>query len=259
MVSRRKLAGVGLCLALAGPSAIAAGCSRPIRTPALQWVPYFYRDADGRVTGADFEIIQAVLAEAGCNLQVTAEVPRKRRYAMYAAGELDLIPGASDTPERRLHSWFTRPYRMETVGLFTLPQRAAALHDIDGFEALLQRRVRLLALNAGWFGAGYEGFRERFEGERLVTQFETFTQGLNMLAHDRGDVIMADQATLLNEARQIAMPLAALPFRASSAPVHMMLNKATITEADLRRINAALERLEARGALQRLRARYGVL
>lgn len=260
MVSRRVLAAAGLSLFLGGTALAtpARGCSRPIRTPVLQWVPYFFRGEDGQLGGADFEIIQAVLAEAGCQLQVTPEVPRKRRYAMYAAGEIDLIPGASDTPERRERSWFSRPYRMETVALFALPQRAGALRDIASFDDLLQRRVRLLALNAGYFGAAYDGYREAFVREKLVTSFETFAQGLAMLAHDRGDVIMADQATLLNEARQLPMALAALPFKASSAPVHMMLNKATVTDTDLQRIDAALERLEQRGVLHKLRARYGV-
>ena len=58
-------------------------------------------------------------------------------------------------------------------------------------------------------------------------------------------------------ARQQGVALVPLPFTVMRAPVHLMLNKANTTAADLVRINAAIARLEQRGVLAGIRGNYG--
>ncbi len=247
-----------LLLSWQAPVLGAAPCSRPLRLAMMEWPPYFYANDKGEAIGHDFELIRAVFKEAGCGLELGEILPRNRRYAMFKAGELDLIPGASDTPERREYAWFGRAYRMETVSLFTLPAKLPLYRDISGFQDLLSRRIPLLSLNAGWFGVDYDQYIGRLQEARLSSSFETFEKGLLMLARERGELIMADHATLLYEAARIKMELAPLPYHPSNAPVHLMFNKKTVSEEEVQRLNAAQERLEARGVLRAIRARYGV-
>lgn len=251
------LGGMWLLLLLNGP-AQAAPCSRPLRIAMMEWPPYFFPNDKGEAVGADIELIRAVFKEAGCSLELGEAVPRNRRYAMFKAGELDIIPGASDTAERREFAWFGRAYRMETVSLFTLPAKLALYRDVSGFQDVLARRIPLLSLNAGWFGADYEAYIGRLQEARLSSTFETFEKGLLMLARERGELIMADHATLLFEAGRLKMELAPLPYHPSNAPVHLMFSKKTVSEDEVQRLNAAQERLEARGVLRAIRARYGV-
>lgn len=239
-------------------AAQAAPCARPLRMAMMEWPPYFYPNEKGEAVGADIELIRAVFKEAGCSLELAEIVPRNRRYAMFKAGELDIIPGASDTPERREFAWFGRAYRMETVSFFTLPAKLTLYRDITGFQDLLSRRIALLSLNAGWFGPEYEQYIGRLQEARLSSTFETFEKGLLMLMRERGELIMADHATLLLEASRLKMELAPLPYHPSNAPVHLMFSKKTVSEEDVQRLNAAQERLETRGALRAIRARYNV-
>lgn len=233
-------------------------CSKAIRITMMQWPPYIYTDEQSQRTGGDLEMIQAVFKEAKCRLEIIAEVPRKRRLAMFMAGELDMIPGSNDTAERREYAWFSKPYRLETVSLFTLPSNYPKYRDLDSFGAMLRRQVPLLVLNAGWFGAEYAQHSQALRDAKLSSSFETFGQGLTMLAKGRGDLIMADHATLLFEAAHQKMTIQALPFQASSAPVAMMFSKKSVAEADVLLLNEAIDRLEARGTLKQIRARYGI-
>lgn len=248
-----------LCALIALQAGLGHACSKPIRVAMMSWPPYFYAGDAGQPQGGDIEIMLAVFKEAGCILEVLEEVPRKRRLAMFQAGELDMIPGSSDTAERREYAWFSTGYRNETVSFFTLPAKLERYRDIDGFEELLTRRVSLLSLNAGWFGADYDKYIGALKEARLSSRFETFAGGLAMLVRERGELIMADRATLMHEAARLKMELAVLPYNASSAPVHMMFSKKSVPESDVLQLNAAMARLEARGVLRAIRVRYGML
>ena len=225
----------------------AQACSKPVRVAMMAWPPYFYAGDLGSAVGGDVEIMQAIFKEAGCKLEIGEEVPRKRRLAMFMAGELDMIPGSSDTPERREYAWFSKPYR-----------NVERYRDVRGFEDVLNRRITLLSLNSGWFGPAYEQYIVRLREAKLSSTFEGFAQGLVMLSKERGELIMADHATLLTEAARLKMDLAPLPHNISHAPVHMMFNKKTVPEADVLLLDAAAERLEARGVLKQIRRKYGM-
>lgn len=260
---RRRLHTFGLrlsvmCVLIQGSIAHAAACERALRVAMMEWPPYFYPNEAGDAVGADIEMMRAIFKEAGCSLELRETLPRNRRYAMFKSGDLDIIPGASDTPERREYAWFGHAYRMETVSLFTLPSKLPQYRDIVGFQDLLSRRISLLSLNAGWFGADYDQYISRLQEARLSSNFESFEKGLLMLSRERGELIMADHATLLHEAARLKMELAALPYRPSNAPVHLMFSKKTVSEEEVLRLNAAQERLEARGVLRSIRARYNV-
>ena len=54
------------------------------------------------------------------------------------------------------------------------------------------------------------------------------------------------------------MKIVQLPYIPYRAPVHLMLNAASTTQAQLTRINQAITQLEQNGALPAIRARYGI-
>ncbi len=52
------------------------------------------------------------------------------------------------------------------------------------------------------------------------------------------------------------MRLVALPYSVLRAPVHLMFNAASTSAADIKKIDAAIARLEKRGALKAIRDSY---
>lgn len=229
-----------------------------LRMAPEEWPPYFYHNVKSGLVGVDYELVQAIMQQAGCALQVEKEMPPVRRNVLFLQGKLDLQMAASVTEERRGYARFSLPYRQETVGIFALAQRQDKFRAVGSFQDMVAQRVGLLAPRLGFYGDDYERITPLLNAEGLRSVFGTFEQGVKMLEAGRGDLIMGDAFALRYAARinNIKLvPLAYVPYR---APVHLMLNAASTTQAQLARINQAITLLEQNGALPAIRARYGI-
>jgi polar amino acid transport system substrate-binding protein len=227
-----------------------------LRATTGQWIPYIYPDKDGTPIGMDVELVRAILTEAGCELVLTEEIPALRRDVQFKEGKLDLLMAASDLPERHEFARLTAPYRMETVRLHTLRAKLGKYRNLD-FDAIEQGKVTLLAPNSGWYGPAYAQHKDSLRAQGLLTTFNTFPQGVKMLAAGRAELMLGDATALRYEARQAKLDLVALPLLLVNAPVRLMLSRASTSEAELTRIDAAIARLEQRGTLKAIRNRYG--
>ncbi len=92
----------------------------------------------------------------------------------------------------------------------------------------------------------------------LTVEFTYLDQGIRMLAIGRARLIMSDTPALFAAAKKEGVAIEALPFVVTSAPVHMMFSKASVSEHDVRQLNEATARLEKKGALQTIRSAYGL-
>ncbi|PJC96607.1 ABC transporter substrate-binding protein [Janthinobacterium sp. BJB1] len=244
-----------LFAAVLGVSALPALACR--MTMALeQWPPYVYRDAEGRYTGLDLELLRAIFKEARCTLVTLPELPTARRELLFQKGKLDLMLAASETPERQSYARFSISYRDEAVGIFSKSGHADGLRQIASVAQLARGKATLLAPKVGWYGAQYAAGRPALEKAGRLNAFGTFQQGVRMLDAGRADLLMGDVLAVRHEARQQGVALSALPFLALRAPVHLMLNAHSTSAADLARLNAAITHLEQRGALAAIRASY---
>ncbi|MGK5076914.1 substrate-binding periplasmic protein [Janthinobacterium sp. HLX7-2] len=221
-----------------------------------QWPPYVYRDAQGSYTGLDLELLRAIFKEARCTLVILPELPTARRQLLFQKGGLDLMLAASDTSERQSYARFSVSYRDEAVGVFGKAGDAAVQRHIGNFGQLARGTATLLAPKVGWYGADYAAARPALEKDGRLNTFGSFHQGVRMLDAGRADLLMGDVLAVRHEARQQGVALTALPFLALRAPVHLMLNARSTSTADLARLDAAIARLEQRGRLAAIRARY---
>jgi polar amino acid transport system substrate-binding protein len=116
---------------------------------------YLYTQPDATPGGLDWELAQAITKEAGCKLQVQAELPTARRQRLFEQGQLNLMLSASNTPERRRYARFSVAYRHETVGVFSRTAMRGQFQNITSVEAVLDHKLSLLAPKVGWYGAAY--------------------------------------------------------------------------------------------------------
>ena len=221
-----------------------------------QWPPYVYRDAQGSYTGLDLELLRAIFREAHCILVTLPELPTARRQLLFQKGGLDLMPAASDTSERHAYARFSVSYRDETVGIFGKAGAPVVQRQVASFAQLARGKASLLAPKVGWYEADYAATRPALEKHGRLNTFGSFRQGILMLDAGRADLLLGDVLAVRHEARQQGVALAALPFLALRAPVHLMLNARTTSAADLARLNAAITRLEQRGVLAAIRNNY---
>ncbi|WP_253192773.1 transporter substrate-binding domain-containing protein [Janthinobacterium sp. LM6] len=221
-----------------------------------QWPPYIYRDARGRFTGLDLELLQAIFKEARCTLVTLPELPTARRQLLFQKGGLDLMLAASETPERHSYARFSLSYRDEAVGIFSKSGAPASHRQIASFAQLMRGNSTLLAPKVGWYGAQYAAARPALEKAGRLNAFGGFQQGVRMLDAGRADLLLGDVLAVRHEARLQGVALNTLPFLILRAPVHLMLNARTTSADDLARLNAAITRLEQRGVLAAIRSSY---
>ncbi|NHZ44326.1 amino acid ABC transporter substrate-binding protein [Massilia sp. CCM 8693] len=236
----------------------ALACSRPLNMVSEEWPPYSFTNEENLQTGLDMDMAKAILKEAGCTLVTAPPLPAVRRQLLFERGEFDLMLSATDTPERRRIARFSNAYRHETVALFALARDYPRYAGINSMPAVLRAQAAVLAPRVGWYGADFAHAAPGLRAGGRLHEFGSFEQGMRMFGAGRAPLIMGDRAAILYEAQRQRLALRQLPFVLQQAPVHLMLSRASTTEDDLARINAAIGRLEKSGALQALRARYGV-
>lgn len=239
---RRLLTALLLC----APLLAQAGCKRPLRVPFEDWRPYSFM-ADGRHTGLETELLAAVAREAGCEVQYVRDVPRDRRLPMLLAGELDLLIAATPRPDA---AWYTRPYREESLGVFMRAGEARA--EVRTLDELLRARLRLVTHR----GPATVPIIQEFNARHLLTWFEAYAQGVQLMQRRKGDVLLGDRVAIVFAARTADVPLVELPIVLVRDPVTYKLSPKSLTEADLQAFDEAIQRLEAHGELQRIRERW---
>ena len=249
---------VGFVLAfmvVSAPPALGAPCQ--MKMALEQWPPYLFTKPGGPPSGLDLELAQAIFKEAGCTLQLLAELPTARRQRQFELGGLDLLLAASDTAERRKYARFSVAYRYESVSVFTRAVNLPRYQDVRSVEALAGKQLSLLAPKVGWYGAAYARVQPQLLESGHLSTFLNFQQGMRMLDAGRAELILGDTAALRHEAREQGIAIAPLPFTVLRAPVHLMLNKNSTTQAELDLLNGAIQRLERQGVLSEIRSRYG--
>jgi polar amino acid transport system substrate-binding protein len=242
-------------MALMGGSVQAQDCK--LSMALEQWPPYIYHQPGGTPSGLDMELVRAIVKEAGCALQLLPELPTSRRQLLFEQGGIDLLLAASVTPERRRHARFSIPYRHESVGLFTRTSLLPRYQKVTSLEALLTLKLPLLAPKVGWYGPTYARVQPTLTAAGQLSTFINFQQGVRMLDAGRADLIIGDSAALRYEAKEQGIAISQLPLLVLRAPVHLMLNKDSTSQAQLDRLNAAIGRLERQGVLGQIRGRYG--
>jgi len=221
-----------------------------------EWVPYAYTGADGKPTGFDIDIVSRILTEAGCPFRFVNQ-PAKRAQQGLRDGSVDLLAAASVTPERQTFSNFSIPYRDERIMLFAKASGSDAYRDVT-LPVALERRIHIAAGLGGWYGASYEQHQQALLEAGLLVLTSDLAGRLRMLAGDRVDLVIEDQAAGIATARQLGLgeKLVLLPQPMNSDPVSLMFGKKSVPQSVVALVDEAIKRLEKDGDYQLVIAKY---
>jgi polar amino acid transport system substrate-binding protein len=105
------------------------------------WPPFHYTGFGGELTGFDVDLVRALAADTGCEL----DFERDSWAALLARvrdGNIDLVTGATMTPERQEFALFSEPVRREEFALFV---RVGELGnwEAEDLRELMERGMRL--------------------------------------------------------------------------------------------------------------------
>lgn len=236
-----------------------ASCSKTLVVNQAAWKPYMFRDANGDMAGLDYELVRGILDRAGCDYRFV-EVPSKRALIAVKNGEIDLVAGASITPERQVYGRFTRSYRDERMVLLTRweDHERYPASSLDQFVS--QYDVAIGAVNGGYYG---EEFRN-LDHDALLRSNRLFLVSNNerlirMLVLGRIDAIVGDVVSLHTTARSLGLEgrISVHEHTLNADVVHLLLSKASTTQSDLDVINAAIDDFMATDEYDALLERFG--
>lgn len=237
------------------------GQQAPACEKTVRWAedpPYAMRLSDGRISGLNIELTQAVLARLGCRMQLV-ELPFARALQELESGRLDILPGVFDRPERRAYARFARPLMLGRNLMFVRREALASLPAEATLEGLLGGGWRLAAQPGVIYGPA---FARAMAQPALAAQIDwvPLRPGMwQMLARGRVDAVIADEFTAQHElgSLQLLGQVAASPLVISAEPAGHAFSRRRVSAEFVQQFDAALQAYQADGSYAALLRRYG--
>lgn len=151
--------------------------------------PFSEVSADGVLHGVDARVLESISSHTGLKFQQVRFATWSEAWAAFLKGDLDVLTGCAQTPERSEHALFTRPYASPRLAIITT-------NPADGGWTAADLVGRRVAVPLEYALA--EDLRQRFPGTHVITS-QTIQEALQCVAEHRAD------ATVLNLASVVAL------------------------------------------------------
>jgi len=239
---------------------VRAECSKTLVVNQATWKPYMYKTDEGRPAGLDYDFVKAIVERAGCDFELV-ELPSKRALVELRAGGIDMVAGASITPDREVYGRFTVSYRDEAIALF-IRQSDRELYPAVSLKDLIDsHQLQLGAVIGAYYGEEYAELDQNSltDHGRLVL-LNNNERLLEMLIRGRIDVAIGDRISLSALAKDLGYRdrVAVHPYILNQGLIHFMLSKASTTQEDLSVINQAIDDFLGSEEHAALLRQYGV-
>ncbi|MGM9491018.1 substrate-binding periplasmic protein [Ideonella sp. YS5] len=181
---------VSLALGLAGARAAAQGCAQLVASGNPEYPPYLWRDPDneGRLIGANAELMQWLSKEIGVPIDVQYSGPWGRVQEETRLGHLDLIAGAFFTLPRTEYMDYFHPAFHETRSVIWTRGNNNALKfrrwsDLVGLQGVT-------VINNS-FGEEFD----RYAKDKLhINQVASLEQAIQIVQNSRADYLVYEDS-----------------------------------------------------------------
>lgn len=220
------------------------------------WEPYHYSAAGGEVQGLDIDLVAALARRANCELEFV-QGSWAGLLRLIRTGDLDLLLGATRTPEREQFAWFSEPYREESFSLYVRSIEGSQWAGKELTE-LLEAGFRI-GVTQGYiysedvsFLQSDHAYRENFV-EAAVGELN-FTH----LMDHRIDGFLEDPFVFaaIDRRRTWGVEMEPLPLDLGSGEVHMLFSRESVSEPVVTRFNEALAELRDSSEYEQIMSRY---
>lgn len=221
------------------------------------WEPYHYKDPTGELHGLDIEIVSAAAAGAGCELDFVqdnfANLLRGVR-----TGEIDLVSGATLTPEREAYAFFSAPCRTETFALYirTDDRDRYAAEDLG---KLIGDGMRIGVTSDYIYGDQVSALQDDPTLAESFLAADLGETNAERLVNNEIDGWLEDVfvASAVIRRRGLDGGIEAHPATiGASTEVRLMFSRASVTEDVVARFNESLAHLRDSGEIDSIRGRY---
>jgi len=225
----------------------------PLRIGWGDFPPFQMRAAPGP-EGLDIELIQLIALAAGERLR-WLELPWARQLSDLALGELDLVAGATHSPERGAFAAFSQPYRQERVALMALVGGAPALKALSDLKG---RAVRVGLIRGSLLPASLRRELDDPALNQLLVLLHANDLTLSALRARRVDYVIEDPVTTFYRAARSPGERVAVALELMLSPVHLMVSRRLLAQRPelVQRLNQGLLRARQQPGWAKALARY---
>jgi polar amino acid transport system substrate-binding protein len=212
------------------------------------WYPYQYtvqddsqgNEQDKALTGLDIEIFKIIIQQAKLSVAYK-ELPWKRHVQQIESGDVQLAMGASKSDQRSKFSYFSLPYRTETVKLF-VPKGKAIDIKLNSLERLSHSKYMIGIEGGYYYGEKYQRLSKSTSFQSHINEVIDIEQNINLLNKGHIDGFLADPVTLAAYIKQhkLEQEFEAHPLEIYQTDIHIMLSKKSTSFELLNTINEAI-------------------
>lgn len=201
------------------------------------WSPYYFKDKDTQYQGTDLELLRTVLKQMAISLEIVDSVPRKRFFDPKHEYNHNALFAVTYRQEREKQYYFSKPYRIEQIGIFSLKPSIAKLTNV---QQLLTSEYLGIMNQAAYFGATFNQLKQKYP-DKLI-HAENTKQQIALLLKGRGDYIIGDaqhhKAVL---SAHTTKPIFQSNFYISEHPVHFIFLKTDFSAEFMRKFDTILQ------------------
>ncbi len=223
----------------------------------VDWQPFSYRNEQQQLRGLDVELLNAIFLRAGYQAKFS-EMPWARVLHELKFGTVQLTMSANITAERQQYARFSHPYREEETAIIIRRQDAERWRGITTLEQLINTPDFHIGVLKGFdYGNTFRQLMARPELQPRLQMRLRLDQLLKMLQGGRIQGFILDPHGLQGwQDKDEAQAQPHTLLHIEQTPVHLMLSKESTTEAQLQRINQAIDQLKQSPDYQQILDRY---
>ncbi len=241
-------------------SAAYSDCSKTIVVNQTNWRPYMYINDQGEMAGLDHELVKAILETANCHYEFV-QMPSKRALLELENGRIDMVAGASITPEREKYGRFTASYRDETMVLFIRRDQSGYFPAKNLDQLLNSYQLIMGAVIGAYYGAEYEALNHKQLSQKNQLVLLKDNQALlPLLVNYRVDLVVGDRISLSFIANELGIgnQISIHDHVLNRDLVHFLLSKKSTTAEDIESINQAIKSFRSSTSYKLIMSHYGL-
>lgn len=220
--------------------------------------PYLTTASDGQPGGAHADIAREALRRMGCKAAFRT-LPFPRALKDLQDGTLDILPDAFRTPERQVYALFSRARNQVPNRLFI---RAAdqGRWAIRSFQDLPRLGIKLGVEGGALASPDFGAISADPAFQAILTPARSHNSLWRMLHAGHIDAVILDDLTARWELAHLGLEdqMTGTTFVAAEAPAFFAFSRASVTQEQVDRFDAAIETMRKDGTLRAILARYGL-
>lgn len=212
------------------------------------WEPYQYKDANGRLTGVEIELLNAILTRMGISYK-WQETPWKRALKDIKEGFLDAALSAAITPERKKWANFSDPYMTGGASLFVLKGTSRDF-PLDTLRDIIDTDFRLGVTRGYYYGDSYDRLIKNPDFKRHVEAVKLNDANYRKLIKGRIHGFLADPISAVAGLKSLGLldQVEQHPMEVFSSDSHIIFNKKSVPPEFIDQFNLTLNEMKADGS-----------